>query len=283
MQIRKLERPDLAKVRPLLEAAINDKSQASYPKFSSLSDLYRELEYSIEFMATTTLIALENEEIKGLVTYFWDDDEKYIQTTLLIIKNKDLRVLEGLLERIKKDHKAYPINIGLGEASWINQEKSFVEKAKIVEHSHVLEARNLNKSTGLRENIEVLTKEGFASYKDFHDSFAKDTYYSSPNLYRDFDRFRVFVKKDEGEITASLLVKIYGKNPYKGEIFGLFMKDPNKKTCENLIKTMINSLIEEFGQIGEIKYFIEVEKELELEVAQANGFEKLDTYILYRA
>lgn len=283
MQIRKLERPDLAKVRPLLEAAINDKSQASYPKFSSLSDLYRELEYSIEFMATTTLLSLQNEEIEGLVTYFWDDDEKYIQTTLLIIKNNDLRVLEGLLERIKKDHKVYPINIGLGEASWINQEKAFTEKAKIVEHSHVLEARNLNKSTGLRENIEVLTKDDFASYKDFHDIFAKDMYYSSANLYRDFDRFRVFVKKDEGEITASLLVKIYGKNPYKGEIFGLFMKEANKATCDELIKTMINSLIEEFGQIGEIKYFIEVEKELELEVSIANGFEKLDTYIFYRA
>lgn len=283
MQIRKLERPDLAKVRPLLEAAINDKSQASYPKFSSLSDLYRELEYSIEFMATTTLLSLQNEEIDGLVTYFWDDDEKYIQTTLLIIKNKDPEVLEGLLERIKKDHKAYPINIGLGEASWINQEKYFTEKAKIVEHSHVLEAKNLEKSSALTDNIELLAKEDFASYKDFHDSFAKDMYYSSPNLYRDFDRFRVFVKKDKGEITASLLVKIYGKNPCKAEIFGLFMKEPNRQICDSLIKAMINFLIDEFGKIGEIKYFIEVEKELELEVAIANGFEKLDTYILYRA
>lgn len=283
MQIRKLERPDLAKVRPLLDLAIKEQDQASYPKFSSISDLYRELEYSIEFMATTTLLSLQNGEIEGLVTYFWDEDEKYIQTTLLIIKNKDPEVLEGLLERIKKDHKAYPINIGLGEASWINQEKSFTEKAKIVEHSHVLEAKNLEKSSALTENIELLAKEDFAAYKDFHDSFAKEMYYSSSNLYRDFDRFRVFVKKDKGEITASLLVKIYGKNPCKGEIFGIFMKDPNKDICENLIKAMENFLIEEFGKIGEIKYFIEVEKELELEVAQANGFEKLDTYILYRA
>lgn len=283
MQIRKLERPDLAKVRPLLDLAIKEQDQASYPKFSSISDLYRELEYSIEFMATTTLLAIENEEIEGLVTYFWDEDEKYIQTTLLIIKNKDPEVLEGLLEKIKKDHKAYPINIGLGQASWINQEKSFVEKAKIVEHSHVLEAKNLEKSSALTENIELLAKEDFTAYKDFHDSFAKDMYYSSANLYRDFDRFRVFVKKDKGEITASLLVKIYGKNHYKGEIFGLFMKDPNKKTCDSLIKVMTNSLIEEFGKIGDLKYFIEVEKDLELEVALANGFEKLDTYILYRA
>lgn len=283
MQIRKLERPDLAKVRPLLDLAIKEQDQASYPKFSSISDLYRELEYSIEFMATSTLLAIEDDEIKGLVTYFWDEDEKYIQTTLLIIKNKDLEVLEGLLERIKKDHKAYPISIGLGEASWINQEKSFVEKAKIVEHSHVLEAKNLEKSSALTEDIELLAKEDFSAYKDFHDSFAKGMYYSSANLYRDFDRFRVFVKKDKGEITASLLVKIYGKNPCKGEIFGLFMKDPNKETCENLIKAMTNFLIEEFGKIGEIKYFIELEKELELEVAIANGFEKLDTYILYRA
>ncbi|WP_296126847.1 hypothetical protein [uncultured Anaerococcus sp.] len=283
MQIRKLERPDLAKVRPLLDLAIKEQDQASYPKFSSISDLYRELEYSIEFMATSTLLAIEDDEIKGLVTYFWDEDEKYIQTTLLIIKNKDPEVLEGLLEKIKKDHKAYPINIGLGEASWINKEKSFVEKAKIVEHSHVLEAKNLEKSSAITENIELLAKEDFAVYKDFHDSFAKGMYYSSPNLYRDFDRFRVFVKKDKGEITASLLVKIYGKNPCKGEIFGIFMKDPNKDICENLIKAMENFLIEEFGKIGEIKYFIEVEKELELEVAQANGFEKLDTYILYRA
>lgn len=283
MQIRKLERPDLAKVRPLLDLAIKEQDQASYPKFSSISDLYRELEYSIEFMATTTLLAIENEEIEGLVTYFWDEDEKYIQITLLIIKNKDIEVLEGLLEKIKKDHKAYPINIGLGEASWINQEKSFVEKAKIVEHSHVLEVKNLKQTSAISDNIGILAKEDFAFYKDFHDSFAKEMYYSSSNLYRDFDRFRVFVKKDKGEITASLLVKIYGKNPCKGEIFGLFMKEPNRQTCDNLIKTMINSLIEEFGKIGDLKYFIEVEKVLELEVALANGFEKLDTYILYRA
>ena len=89
--------------------------------------------------------------------------------------------------------------------------------------------------------------------------------------------------RDKGEITASLLVKIYGKNPCKGEIFGLFMKDPKRETCDELIKAMTNSLIDEFGKIGEIKYFIEVGKVLELETALANGFEKLDTYILYRA
>ena len=88
MQIRPLQRPDLAKVRPLLDLAVGDKTHFSYPRFYKINDIFRELEYSIEFMATESLVIEENGDLEGLATYFWDEDEKYIQTTLLVIKNK---------------------------------------------------------------------------------------------------------------------------------------------------------------------------------------------------
>ena len=211
-KIRPLERPDLGKVRELLNLAIKDETHYSYPRFEKISDIFRELEYSIEFMATETLVAAENGEILGLITYFWDEDEKYVQTTFLVIKNKDIKVFEKLISHIKNDHDGLSINLGLSHTCWLNDEDYFKENAQIIEHSHVLEAKNIRENKREREGLRVLSKEDFPKYQVFHDKFAKDMYYNSRNLLRDFDRFRVFAKENQGDIVASILVKIYGKN-----------------------------------------------------------------------
>ena len=283
-KIRPLERTDLGKVRGLLNLAIKDETHFSYPRFAKISDIFRELEYSIEFMATQTLVAEENGEILGLLTYFWDEDEKYIQITFLVIKNKDIKVFEKLISHIKNDHDGLAINLGLSHTCWLNDEDYFKENAQIIEHSHVLEAKNISESKREIEGLRVLTKEDFPKYEAFHDIFAKDMYYNSKNLLRDFDRFRVFVKENQSEIIGSLLIKIYGENPCKGEIFGLFIDENQEKSklCDELLKAMSNSLLDEFGKIATIKYFVEVDKKIELERALANGFEKLDTYFYYK-
>lgn len=283
-KIRPLERPDLGKVREILDLAIRDETHYSYPRFEKISDIFRELEYSIEFMATETLVAEENGEILGLITFFWDEDEKYIQTTFLVIKNKDIKVFEKLISHIKNDHEGLSINLGLSHTCWLNDEDYFKENAQIIEHSHVLEARNINDKTEEIEGVKILDKEDFPKYQAFHDKFAKDMYYNSKNLLRDFDRFRVFAKENQGEIIASILVKIYGENPCKGEIFGIFIDENEEKSkiCNELLKAMVNSLLDEFGKISSLLYFVEVDKKIELETALANGFQKLDTYMLYK-
>lgn len=284
MQIRHLQRPDLAKVRPLLDLAISDKTHFSYPRFYKINDIFRELEYSIEFMATESLVIEENGNLEGLATYFWDEDEKYIQTTLIVIKNKDIKVFEDLISQIKKDFKDYSLNVGISHTCWLNEEGDFKDKAQLIEHAHVLEAKNLSERLGDTGGIRILNKEDFPQYEAFHDKISGNMYYNSKNLLRDFDRFRVFVKENQGEIVASLLVKIYGENPCKAEIFGLFIDENEEKfvICNELLKAMVNSLIDEFGKISTIKYFVEVDKKIELERALANGFEKLDTYLYYK-
>lgn len=284
MQIRPLQRPDLAKVRPLLDLAVGDKTHFSYPRFYKINDIFRELEYSIEFMATESLVIEENGDLEGLATYFWDEDEKYIQISLLIIKNKDIKVFEKLISHIKKDFKDYSLNIGLSHTCWLNEEEDFKDKVQIIEHSHVLEAKNIREGLGDTVGIRILSKEDFPKYEDFHDKFSGKMYYNSKNLLRDFDRFRVFVKENQEEIVASLLIKIYGENPCKGEIFGVFIEDSKEKAkiCDELLKAMENSLIDEFGKISTIKYIVEVDKKIELETALGLGFEKLDTYLYYK-
>ena len=283
-KIRPLERPDLGKVRELLNLAIKDETHYSYPRFEKISDIFWELEYSIEFMATETLVAAENGEILGLITYFWDEDEKYVQTTFLVIKNKDIKVFEKLISLIKNGHDGLSINLGLSHTCWLNDEDYFKENAQIIEHSHVLEAKNIRENKREREGLRVLSKEDFPKYQVFHDKFAKDMYYNSRNLLRDFDRFRVFAKENQGDIVASILVKIYGKNPCKGEIFGIFIDENEEKSkiCNELLEAMANLLIDEFGKISSLLYFVEVDKKIELETALANSFQKLDTYMLYK-
>lgn len=284
MEIRPLARTDLARVRPLLDLLIKDCEHFSYPRFNKISDIYRELEYSIEFMATESLVVEENGNLEGLVTYFWDDDEKYVQITLLVIKNKDINIFNQITSNIKEKLKGFEINLSLAESAWINDVDSFRERALVAENSHVLEKRNISEKNDQSLDEKILKKEDFQSYRDFYDSFAKDMYYSSNNLYRDFDKFRIFVKRDDEDIKASLIVKIYGKRHCQAEIFAIFIKDVEnyEETCDSLIKAMENALVDEFGKIQEIKYYLDVDKKIELKVATKNGFDKLDTYILYK-
>lgn len=284
MEIRPLARTDLARVRPLLDLLIKDCEHFSYPRFNKISDIYRELEYSIEFMATESLVVEENGNLEGLVTYFWDDDEKYVQITLLVIKNKDINIFNQITSNIKEKLKGFEINLSLPESAWINDVDSFRERALVAENSHVLEKRNISEKNDQSLDEKILKKEDFQSYRDFYDSFAKDMYYSSNNLYRDFDKFRIFVKRDDEDIKASLIVKIYGKRHCQAEIFAIFIKDVEnyEETCDSLIKAMENALVDEFGKIQEIKYYLDVDKKIELKVATKNGFDKLDTYILYK-
>ena len=284
MEIRPLARTDLARVRPLLDLVIKDCEHFSYPRFNKISDIYRELEYSIEFMATESLVVEEKGNLEGLVTYFWDDDEKYVQITLLVIKNKDINIFNQITSNIKEKLKGFEINLSLAESAWINDVDSFRERALVAENSHVLEKRNISEKNDQSIDIKILQKEDFQSYRNFYDSFAKDMYYSSNNLYRDFDKFRIFVKRDDEDIKASLIAKIYGKRPCQAEIFAIFIKDVEnyEETCDSLIKAMENALVDEFGKIQEIKYYLDVDKKIELKVATKNGFNKLDTYILYK-
>ncbi len=284
MEIRPLARTDLARVRPLLDLVIKDCEHFSYPRFDKISDIYRELEYSIEFMATESLVVEEKGNLDGLVTYFWDDDEKYVQITLLVIKNKDINIFNQITSNIKEKLKGFEINLSLAESAWINDVGSFRERALVAENSHVLEKRNISEKNDQSLDEKILQKEDFQSYRDFYDSFAKDMYYSSNNLYRDFDKFRIFVKRDDEDIKASLIVKIYGKRPCQAEIFAIFIKDVEnyEETCDSLIKAMENALLDEFGKIQEIKYYLDVDKKIELKVATKNGFDRLDTYILYK-
>ena len=284
MEIRALARTDLARVRPLLDLVIKDCEHFSYPRFNKISDIYRELEYSIEFMATESLVVEEKGNLEGLVTYFWDDDEKYVQITLLVIKNKDINIFNQITSNIKEKLKGFEINLSLAESAWINDVDSFRERALVAENSHVLEKRNISEKNDQSIDEKILKKEDFQSYRDFYDSFAKDMYYSSNNLYRDFDKFRIFVKRDDEDIKASLIVKIYGKRPCQAEIFAIFIKDVEnyEETFDSLIKAMENALVDEFGKIQEIKYYLDVDKKIELKEATKNGFNKLDTYILYK-
>lgn len=284
MEIRPLARTDLARVRPLLDLLIKDCEHFSYPRFNKISDIYRELEYSIEFMATESLVVEENGNLEGLVTYFWDDDEKYVQITLLVIKNKDINIFNQITSNIKEKLKGFEINLSLAESAWINDVDSFRQRALVAKNSHVLEKRNISEKNDQSIDEKILQKEDFQSYRDFYDSFAKDMYYSSNNLYRGFDKFRIFVKRDDEDIKASLIVKIYGKRPCQAEIFAIFIKDVEnyEEICDSLIKAMENALVDEFGKIQEIKYYLDVDKKIELKVATKNGFNKLDTYILYK-
>lgn len=158
MEIRALARTDLARVRPLLDLVIKDCEHFSYPRFNKISDIYRELEYSIEFMATESLVVEEKGNLEGLVTYFWDDDEKYVQITLLVIKNKDINIFNQITSNIKEKLKGFEINLSLAESAWINDVDSFRERALVAENSHVLDKRNISEKNDQSIDIKILQK-----------------------------------------------------------------------------------------------------------------------------
>jgi hypothetical protein len=193
-------------------------------------------------------------ELFGVCVYHWDCDEKYVQTTVFLIKEDYDQIAEELIGYIGKQLPGYELYIGVPFTN--KNANQYFKKNNIDCIESSIDTRLYNLELHInqkRDCIEEVTKNNFEEYTVFHDKYALllEMYYNSKNLKKDIEHFRVFVFRQDEAIHASIFTKA---SKDISEVFGLFIdKEFKNKGIENiLINETLMQLYNEFGEIEEV-------------------------------
>lgn len=257
---------------------------ASYLRLKSIDKVKERILRAID-SEFERVIAYYNQEILcGICIYFWKSDEKYVQTTMFLIKENYDEIADEFIAYIGMQLPEYELFIGVPFSN--KNANQYFKKRNISCIESLIDTRlyNLQSHTNLKHDlVEKITKDNFNEYEIFHDKYAipLEMYYNSTNLKKEIEIFRVFVFKENEIIRASIFVKVVREN---AEIFGLFIDDKykNKGIESILIDEVLMQLYDEFGSLNEVSYFIDEDSAEELNSALAIGFNIQDTYRCYK-
>lgn len=261
-----------------------NKLYASYPRQNSIDELKEEVEKSIKSEIFNIIAFYYKNELCGVCSYFWIDDEKYAQTTIFLISEGYERIVDKFINYISKELPGYELFIGVPSTNKSVNEYFRKNNTECIEDSIVTRICNLKPRTNKGYDfIEEIKKNNFKDYALFHDKYAipGEMFFNSKNLYKEIEHFRIFVYRQDGVVHGSIFVKI-GKEV--SDVIGLFIdKEYKNKDIESvLINEMLASLYNEFGSIKEILYFIDKDSKDELDIALAAGFKIKEEYRLFK-
>ncbi|EQB88435.1 hypothetical protein J2Z44_003583 [Clostridium punense] len=261
-----------------------DDFYASYPRRKSLEEVKKYLQRTINEDEKSIVAYYKDNELYGVCCYFWEESEKYAQTTLFLIKDYYEDIAEALISYVSIQLPGYELFIGFPDTNENAREYFEGKSIQCIEASTVTKLYNLK--SDIREkhpSVERITESNFDEYAIFHDEHAVPSgmYYNSKNLKKDMELFRVFALREQGKIHGSIFVRA---RKGMSEIFGLFIDKEyeDKHFIGILINEMLMELYNEFGTVKEIIYFINEGSTEELNSALSAGFEIYERYRCYK-
>lgn len=261
-----------------------DDLYASYHRLSSIEKVKEYIERAMNSELERIIACYRQDVLCGVCIYFWESNEKYVQTTMFLIKENYDEIAEEFIAYIGEQLPGYELFIGVPFSN--TNANQYFKRRNFRCIDSLIDTRlyNLQSHINLKHDlVEKITKDNFKEYEIFHDKYAipLEMYYNSKNLQKEIERFRVFVFKESGVIHASIFVEIAKEI---AEIFGLFIEDEYKdKNIDSiLIDEVLMQLYNEFGTLKEVLYFIDEDSTEELDSALAAGFNINDTYRCYK-
>lgn len=257
---------------------------ASYHRIKSMEKLREDFERAL-VRDNESIIACYHENVLcGVCIYFWKCDEKYVQTTQFLIREDYNETAEELIGHIGRQLPGHELYIGVPFSNKDANQYFKKNNFECIESSIDTRLYNLKAQMNEKhEQVEEITISNFEEYAIFHDKYAipSEMYYTSVNLIKDIEGFKILVFKQDGAIRASIFAK---KVRNTGEIFGLFVDEQYKNNGIEgiLINEMLMKLYNKFGSLEEVAYFIDEDSPDELNSALAAGFQINDKYRCYK-
>lgn len=261
-----------------------DDGRASYSRMKTKNEVKIQIERAFREDNYNIIASYDNEVLNGVCLYFWLSDDKYVQTKVFLINKNYNQIAEEFIDQIKKDLPGYELLIGLPFSNIVANEYFRERGFDCVDSCIVTELKDLHKKTyETHDQVTLVTKDDYKEYATFHDRFALPLgmYFNSENLYKDIERFKIFVYREHGIIHGSIFVKCLKDS---AEVFGLFINEKylNMDIENILINHMLKELQTEYTQAPEFLYFVDEESKEELSYAQTAGFKTKENYRCFK-
>lgn len=275
-KIKQLKKEDIISIIDFVYHLSIDNKTASYSRMRTKDKIENELIRRTENPKSNLFGVYSDEEIVGVCAYYWLKEDNYIQTTIFVFDRPTKKILFESINYIKQNRERYRLLIGIPA-----ENKSLAELlkqlGKQIEHSaNLIYDKNEIKQKCTKNIIEV-NANNFIVYHAYHNKYAlkHEMYWSSENLLKAINRFRIFCYLKDDVIIASIF---YSRGNKHQEIFGLFSHS-NERNIYKLLLNQVLKQIESESEKVEVTYFVDMNEGVELAAAKEVGFRRQDTYM----
>lgn len=221
--------------------------------------------------------------LTGVMSFFYQKREKYLQTTCLFSLTDDEEVIRALVTYLLDNYPGYQINVGV-EASYT--------KAKIVlehlffnldEDSYTYRQTTSNPAVKeYKKACEVVpvTLKNLEEYLVYHkEHFDEEYYWTSERIRDNFDIFKIYALYIEEKIKGCVFIQKYEGTP-QYEVFGL--ESPDTENGQKILETAYVDLMESDNDFRSLLFFVDVEEEMSRDLCHSLSFTEISHYNLYR-
>lgn len=245
-----------------------DPSRSGYPTYTdgikTKEDFVEMCRRGVTKDNREVLLYLENGIVCGWIGFFYEEENRYLQTDVFNIAGDIHRALEEFIEYCAANFTGYDLYLGfpgdnkdvidcLTRMGWPCEERSY---------NDVLFLDRYETQPELPSVVRV-TKDNFDDFRKLHTQIEGEMYWNSDRLYAALDQWDIWMYYDEGKPAAAIyymdarvLVEIFGldfdNNRYDENIFcGLLAKALNE--CKRQGKQYVVFFNDDESQPGALR------------------------------
>lgn len=256
-----------------------DLSRSAYPTYadgiSEKEEFFQNLRKSVECENYELLLYFSENRMEGFISYYWLEEDKYLQLFSCSINSGTKQALEELVTYLTENFTEYEWYFGFPKNN-----KEAVEFLQNNGFSCIEDDYDTNidfANYELREensNVLRITKENFEDFRSIHSLDEDDTYWTCERIYEKLDAWDVYVYYEDNVPSGVLFFT--GDEDYL-EIFGIEYKD--RVYREDIFTALMITALNEGKRRG-IKYMTYFCEE-ELAAVQKLGFRCVSAYVCY--
>lgn len=253
----------------------------SYLLFQSLADIETEYRLRINKEASALLGYYKGEELIGVLCYFYQPKELYLQTTSLVAKEDYQTVISSFLTHINKNHSGYEVYIGVTPeyTPAIDELKSFGYRQIEASSDMRLRKKSFLPKIISDNIVERIDKANFHEYLDFHKAHFENIYWNAKRLQEKLDDWYIFVRKEDGKISGGIFMTV---NHNYAEIFGMAMINSSDTiNAVGLLSKAIAEVLIENSEIDDVIFFVDDKDKINLAASIECGFQTHSKYCCY--
>lgn len=270
---------DIETYGELVYSAALDLSKSAYPTYADgiteKEEFFQNAKKAVERDNYEMLLYHSQNRMEGFISYYWIEEENYLQLHCCAIHDGTKQALSELLTHIEERFSGYELYFGFPK---VNTEA--VEFLKENGFTCIEDDYDTNidfSQYELREespNVKRITKETFEDFRCIHSLDEETMYWNSERIYANFEEWNLYAYY-ENEQPAGILF-FTGDEEYL-EIYGIGYAGMQYQ--EDVFTALMTTALNEGKRRGikHLTYFCEDE----LEAAKKLGFRCVAPYVCY--
>lgn len=280
--IRALNQYELQIAVELAWELSKDPANRSYPLFQSRDEIRAEYVAGLRGQNAALLGCFQSERLIGLLCYFFQPGEHYLQTTSFIVAEDYDAVADEFVKYLRTNFKEYEIYIGITAENICAAKILRLNGYELIEAS--LDMR-LGKSQFIEQDspdheIIRIDRTNLEEYARFHKAHFDDIYWNVERLRKNIDQWTILALKTQGKISGGLFLRIDADS---AEIFGMaFAGFTDAHVASALLARALKTVFEENPGVDSVVFFTDEDEKLNQSAALSNGFRCHSRYQCYR-